>query len=139
MADGGPGKWIGGSEYGERLRLSGRKAKVHKPLVAISKVCEKGNLVLLDCEGGYVVRGDSVAGRVARRRRQVCERPGDVGQGAPLYKEQGVYNFYLKDRVGTWQRFNGDTGAAETIFPEAMCVLEDEQGQPGFPRQAQWP
>ena len=34
-----------------------------------------------------------------------------------LFKENNIYNFYVKDLNGNWQAQNFDTGAAESVLP----------------------
>ena len=155
IQDEGPLRFVGRSEDGKMLGLNGRVTDIHKPLVSAAKVAEK-NLVIVDGYGGTVIRGDTMAAK--RIQRMVYNQLGKdpTAEAMRLYQEKGVYNFYL-EKNGSWNKFNLDTGAADTVFPRYMTEAKSLAPVEEFPatrvggssgardpvagnsRRAQWP
>eukprot|EP00974_Lingulodinium_polyedra_P060235 5806197-Lingulodinium_polyedra.AAC.1 len=48
-------------------------APVRKPLLAVSAVCDVGQLVVFDNDGSYVIERDSPEGREIRRLARQCQ------------------------------------------------------------------
>ena len=118
IQDEGPLRFVGKSEDGRRLALNGRVTDIHKPLVSAAKVAER-NLVIVDGRGGTVIRGGT---RAAKRIQQMVNNQlgrDPSAEAIRLHRERGVYNFYL-EKDGSWNKFNLDTGAADTVFPRYM-------------------
>ena len=109
----------GVGEDGVQRRVRGRLARIHKPLVAAGAVCDRGHFVWLTADGGVMLQAsDPIVQRVAQELNK--ERPGRTW----LYRERGVYNFYV--RRGGVSRTTAGT-APET---HEMCPAD-------FHRQAQ--
>ena len=71
--------------------MRGRLARIHKPLVAAGAVCDRGHFVWLTADGGVLLQAsDPVVQRLAQELKR--DRPGRTW----LYREQGVYNFYVQ-------------------------------------------
>ena len=51
-----------------------------------------------------------------------------------LYREDNIYNFYVKGFDGNWQAQNFDTGAAVSVLPRSYA--KPVQQLPGSSRQA---
>ena len=117
IEDGGPVNIRGYLENGMPCSIPGRRALVHKPLVAASRFGKKGLLMLMDGHGGTVIDG---RGELAEKIKQLIvkefsSRP--QSQLVKLYLENGVYNFYVQNEDFTWAKYNLDSGAAETVMP----------------------
>ena len=68
-------------------------------------------------EGGSVIDENSVSGRLVKAVLGKIRRSSNGGEHVRLYNEHGVYNFYLQNRDGAWEKYNLDSGAAGTVFP----------------------
>ena len=120
MEDEGLVHFEGYTENGMPAFMEGRAAAVHKPLIAASRMHAKGMIGVLGSKEGVMIKQDSWTGK---RIRELVFKAGN-DEMLRLYKENGVYNFYLQEQGGTWRRFNYDTGAGETVFP-----TEGKQGE----------
>ncbi|CAK0801268.1 unnamed protein product [Prorocentrum cordatum] len=69
-------------EYGVLRALKGRVTNVHKPLISVGQAAGAGQCSFLGRNGGWIFHEKSPIGK----RHQML----------PVYREQGVYNFYLK-------------------------------------------
>ena len=153
IPDGGECTKYGYLENGEQCYIGGRFASVHKPLVSASRMGKKGFLMLFDGHGGNVICGDGVLGKKIRQlvKDEFAWNPAE--NVIPLYLEDGVYNFYVQDENWKWQKYNVDTGAAETVHPMNTMEINDNQEPPwmriamkkeaegtasGGPRRAPW-
>jgi len=113
----------GWSELGGNLRLSGRCAAVHKPLVSASRVHNKGHATWLEKGGGYILPGN---GRLMKRIREMIAREISQETGAiPLWEEQGTYVGYVRlagpaatgeAKTGTRAAALCPVGQEETVF-----------------------
>ena len=55
-------------------------------------------------------------------------RQAQTDELVKLYKENNIYNFYVKDLDGNWQAQNFDAGAAESVpVPENSVLSGDVQ------------
>ena len=70
---------------------------MRKILASASQVCEKGRqLIWLSADGGYVIPKDGRIGRMMQKELdRLVRRFGDESL-LPVYREKGVYNFYMK-------------------------------------------
>ena len=94
IRDEGLGELHGSTEGGQGMRLQGRIAAVHKPLVSASRAL-RSHVAFMDSNGGYVFRNDSDEGRRLARLARELAKANPMGV-TPLYQENGVYNMYMK-------------------------------------------
>ena len=73
-------------EGGREGKFTFQAAPVRKPLLAVSSVNDKGNLVLFDGDQSYIIPGKGPL--IAKLRALVAELPGKV----KLHRKNGVYN-----------------------------------------------
>ena len=86
----------GEDAWGQTVRVKGHTAPVHKPLAAASDVTKNGGVVVLTRDGGYMIHEKSpLKARLEKSVSQVLAGGGYAGT-TPLYKERGVYNFYVR-------------------------------------------
>ena len=98
-------------ERGRKRRMHGRVAPVHKPLASAGSVCDAGADVYLGKEGGYIVGGKFMENlRKAFDEIAAEEAYADL---TPVYREDGVYNFYVQVQSLTLDISAGDTVAQE--------------------------
>ena len=92
--DEGLGELRGTSEGGQGIRLRGRIAAVHKPLVSAARTM-RNHVAFLNADGGHIFRADSREGRQLARiaRDLAAANPSSV---IPLHVERGVYNMYME-------------------------------------------
>lgn len=84
----------GWSEGGHPVRLGGRRADVHKVLVAAGQVHARGHVTILEKGGGYVIPGES---SLARKIKQLVANEIDSVAGVlPIYEEKGTYAGYVQ-------------------------------------------
>ena len=96
-------------EGGEPVMLMGHSAPIHKPLIAAGALTDKGSDVWMTGNGanskgiaGYIIRKDSdVQKEVRRAMTKILDKYKPSKVEAPdgvirLYKENGIYNFYVK-------------------------------------------
>ena len=90
MPSQGIGFFEGFDESGNKCRVKGSMADVHKPLISASKCLGFGRFAVLDVNGGSLIpQGSKV---------EILEKASAAEQRnwIPVYQEQGVYNFYLR-------------------------------------------
>ena len=68
-------------------RFTFQAAPVRKPLLAVSSVNDKGNVVIFDGDASYIIPGRG-SPLVAKLRKLVNDIPGKV----KLHRKNGVYN-----------------------------------------------
>ena len=115
----------GSDEQGKPRRIKGKLAPVHKTLVSAGEVAIQGYDGWVGSDGGYLMpRTGKIADGLRQEFARLVKKHGRTDL-LPLYLENGVYNFYLRE----------DAGAAE------LAPLEQQQqSQPsGNQRQAQRP
>ena len=77
-------------------------AKVRKPLLAVSGMVDKGNMVVFDAEGSYILPKD------AKHMAQIRQLIRQTSDKIPMHREKGVFILkteYHQD-VGTEQGFS---------------------------------
>ena len=67
--------------------------------------------------GGSILSWRSPIGILISRAMMKGPRQTQTDELIKLYKENNIYNFYVKDLDGNWQAQNVDTGVAESVFP----------------------
>ncbi|CAK0880002.1 unnamed protein product, partial [Prorocentrum cordatum] len=82
-------------EYGVLRALKGRVTNVHKPLISVGQAAGAGQCSFLGRNGGWIFHEKSPIGK---RVVGMLEKEAKTAkhQMLPVYREQGVYNFYLK-------------------------------------------
>ena len=95
LPDEGLGVLEGMNESGGRMRLSGRRATVGKPLIAASEMLKK-RIGVLDESMGMVIEKNSDAGRAIMALVARLKRKGCLENDIRLHQERGVYNAYMK-------------------------------------------
>ncbi|CAK0857259.1 unnamed protein product [Prorocentrum cordatum] len=82
-------------EYGVLRALKGRVTNVHKPLISVGQAAGAGQCSFLGRNGGWIFHEKSPIGK---RVVGMLEKEAKAAkhQMLPVYREQGVYNFYLK-------------------------------------------
>ena len=90
----GIGTFEGFDESGNKCRVKGSMADVHKPLISASKCLGFGRIAVLDVNGGSLIPQGSKVGKAVQA---ILEKASAAEQRnwIPVYQEQGVYNFYL--------------------------------------------
>jgi hypothetical protein len=102
ISDFGAAKVTGEDESSNMRNIKGRIATVHKPLVSAATTADLGYDAWLGGEFSVLVPRKGPLGReLASAVERILTKHG-WGTTVPLYKERGVYNFYLKmERKGT--------------------------------------
>ena len=115
---------------GRKCWLRGHVTDVHKPLISagIDKVA------ILHSSGGSIHSWNSPTGILISRAMTKGPREARTDELVNLYKENNIYNFYVKDLDGNWQSQNFDTGAAESVLPRSYA--KSVQQLSGCSRQA---
>ncbi|CAK0805504.1 unnamed protein product, partial [Prorocentrum cordatum] len=82
-------------ENGVLRALKGRVTNVHKPLISVGQAAGAGQCSFLGRNGGWIFHEKSPIGK---RVVGMLEKEAKTAkhQMLPVYREQGVYNFYLK-------------------------------------------
>ncbi|CAK0813925.1 unnamed protein product [Prorocentrum cordatum] len=82
-------------EYGVLRALKGRVTNVHKPLISVGQAAGAGQCSFLGRNGGWIFHEKS---QIGKRVVGMLEKEAKTAkhQMLPVYREQGVYNFYLK-------------------------------------------
>ncbi|CAK0830015.1 unnamed protein product [Prorocentrum cordatum] len=104
-------------ENDARRCITGRRSDVRKILASASQVCEKGRqLIWLSADGGYVIPKDGRIGKMLQKELdRLVRRFGDDSL-LPVYRERGVYNFYMK------------VERAEDIAPLGLSPVDEHYG-----------
>ena len=114
--------------------LTGHSAPTNKPLIAAGSLTEKGSDVWMSGNGanskgiaGYIIRKDSDVQKEVRRaitsilnkyKPSKVEAPAGVIR---LYKENGVYNFYMKGLKDTGPEPRTVKEAKEIVLRDRKC------------------
>ena len=117
----------GNDEYETDLALNGIQAPVHKPLVSAGAVADKDNDMWLSQDGGYIIRSGCAAHTEIRTAIDKILRKHHYEGTTTIYKERGVYNFYVKGRSG------GVKAKTKDVCPQ------EELPQLGGPRRGKRP
>ncbi|CAK0892249.1 unnamed protein product, partial [Prorocentrum cordatum] len=94
--------------WGHNLQMVGEQTSVHKPLLSVGDVTDKGHAVWLDGDAGYIFQRGSP---IPDEMRAVFSKYS-WGGVIELNKERGVYNLYVQVETGTP---NGTSGGDDTI------------------------
>ena len=105
---------------GRKCWLRGHVTDVHKPLISAVKVVGKDKVALLHSSGGSIFSWNSSTGNLISRAMMVARQVRSDGL-IRLYREDNIYNFYVKGLDGRWQAQNFDTGAAVSVLPHSYA------------------
>ena len=84
------------AEDGIKRTFTAAIADVHKPLTSAGQILAKGHIAFMDGDGGLIVPECTAFGKELRAAyEQLLAKHGTSGT-VPLYKERGVYNYYLR-------------------------------------------
>ena len=72
--------------------------------------------------GGSILSWNSPTGNLISRAMTKGTRQARSDEPIKLYKENNIYNFYVKGFDGNWQAQNFDTGAAVSVLPRSRRV-----------------
>ena len=119
---------------GRKCWLRGHVTDVHKPLISAGKVLGKDKVAILHSSGGSILSWNSPTGNLISRAMTKDTRQARSDELISLYREDNIYNFYVKGFDGNWQAQNFDTGAAVSVLPPSYA--KPVQLLPGGSRQA---
>ncbi|CAK0809617.1 unnamed protein product, partial [Prorocentrum cordatum] len=110
-------------EYGVLRALKGRVTNVHKPLISVGQAAGAGQCSFLGRNGGWIFHEKSPIGK---RVVGMLEKEAKAAkhQMLPVYREQGVYNFYLKP-----PGFQPAAAAAADALPAAPDGQQADEGE----------
>ena len=134
----GPGVLAGNDENGVGRKLGGEFTEVHKILASAAAVHSKGHFSLLEAGGGYVIPVGSKVGReLLDAYRKILAKHG-CSELLPLWEENGVYNFYLKNVKATPKGADARQSSSSASGPAPMDVsaAEGSGSAPGESRRA---
>ena len=94
---------------GRKCWLRGHVTDVHKPLISAGKVLGKDKVAILHSGGGSIFSWNSTTGNLISRALTKDTRQARSGEVIRLYREDIIYNFYVKGFDGNWQAQNSDT------------------------------
>ena len=83
-------------EYDQKVRFKAVATGVHKPLLSAGEIVDKGNMILLYADGGYLFKADSALGNAVRRKFEEKASKTDYKGTVRLHKQRGVYNLKVK-------------------------------------------
>ena len=86
----------GADEYGLKMNMKGRLTDVRKPLISAAGVEDKGNDTFISETGRYIIWKGSPAQAEIRQAVSRILHKHKFAKTSTLYKENSVYNFYLK-------------------------------------------
>ena len=117
IQDEGPLKVKAEDQYGQLRAIPGKILPVHKPLASAGQFADAGHYGWLTDKGGWIIPGSAAASRtidkvLAKEAKKANHKM------LPVYKEKGVYNFYVK--IGE----RGGVSAIEAKQPEEMSKNE---------------
>ena len=124
-------------------RISGSVTEVHKPLGSAGELSGTHDAVLWEDGGALLPKWSPIAKGLRREYARLLRIHGSRGV-LPLYKENGLYNFYLQMR-GPAKRvelspFEGSgTPPQVAAAQNASAVQTTGTGSSGKRRQAYWP
>ena len=129
----GQGSYVvrGVGVWGHKLQMTGEKTHVHKPLLSVGDVTDKGHAVWMDGDAGYIIqRGSPILSEMRALFERTSERYSWDGV-LDLKKERGVYNLYVQVEASKENRSN-DGGETIDVSPNEM-----ETDHPEAPLQQQ--
>ena len=94
----------------------------------------KDKVAILHSSGGSILSWNSTTGILISTAMTKGTRQARTDELIKLYKENNIYNFYVKGFDGNWQAQNFDKGAAESVLPRSYA--ETVQQLSGGSRQA---
>ena len=106
---------------GRKCWLRGHVTDVHKPLISAGKVLGKDKVAILHSSGGSIFSWNSSTGNLISRAMTKITRQVRSDELIRLYREDNIYNFYVKGLDGRWQAQNFDTGAAVSVLPRSYA------------------
>ena len=86
-------------------------ADVHKPLISAGQLLAKGHIAIMDGDGGLIVPESTAFGKEMRAAYERLLAKYGTSGAITLYKERGVYNYYLK------MKETGPRGSGQTSVP----------------------
>ena len=116
---------VGFSENNKRVRVNGRVAKVHKPLLSASKCVNNGQCVWLSQGGSWLIQKTDVAVKQVER---ILWKHAMQGKATfiPLYEERGVYNLYVKkDKIEAVEEVSGKEEVQALTKDLKACSREE--------------
>ena len=136
----------GTDEYGESIGVNGIKAPVHKPLASAGRITDKGADAWLTKDGGYMIHANCPAQKEIRDAIERILKKHQYKNVTQLYKENGIYNFYVKGKVKTTggtsragpseaKDICGQETNAANVVSESSATRPSASAQSGNPRQ----
>jgi hypothetical protein len=123
----------GEDSYGNRLKLGGRVADVHKPLIAGSEIAKNADTVLWG-DGGYIMpKGGKIASEMRKCMAQLIKKYGDTSL-TPLYIHNGVYvmDYWLHPATGTdMAPLDSETPSSSSTGPNNAAAEAAKSGKNG--------
>ena len=116
----------GTDAWGQRLKLSGHKAAVHKPLASAGEITSRGHDIIMTKTGGFILNaGSKVLKDVKDALNKSIKKHGWDGI-IELVVEKGVYNMYIDpDTV------SGGTRPQELCAQEIVATSSSGGRRPG--------
>ena len=121
LPDEGQLMWPCFLQDGRKCWLRGHVTDVHKPLISAGKVLGKDKVAILHSSGGSIFSWNSSTGNLISRAMTKVTRQVRSDELIRLYREDNIYNFYVKGLDGRWQAQNFDTGAAVSVLPRSYA------------------
>ena len=134
LPDEGQLMWPCFLQDGRKCWLRGHVTDVHKPLISAGKVLGKDKVAILHSSGGSIFSWNSPTGNLISRAMTKATRQVRSDELIRLYREDNIYNFYVRGLDGRWQAQNFDTGAAVSVLPRSYA--KPVQRLSGSSRQA---
>ena len=121
MPDEGQLMWPCFLQDGRKCWLRGHVTDVHKPLISAGKVLGIDKVAILHSGGGSIFSWNSSTGNLISRAMTKITRQVRSDELIRWYREDNIYNFYVKGLDGCWQTQNFDTGAAVSVLPRSYA------------------
>ena len=116
LPDEGQLMWPCFLQEGRKCWLRGHVTDVQRPLISAGKVLGKDKVAILHSGGGSIFSWNSPTGNLISRAMTKDTRQARSDELIRLYREDIIYNFYVKGFDGNWQAQNFDTGAAVSVL-----------------------
>ena len=127
MESGDDYRVYGTDEQEAAVRLNGVLAPVRKPLVSTGAVTGKDNDVWFSEDYGYVIRTGTQLHREFRKMAKRLLGKYAWRDAMPVYKERGVYNFYVKSKkVASMER-----PKTKDVCPQETATEQQPSGDSG--------
>ena len=126
----GPVKVTSKDEYNNNVQLQGNITEVHKPLASAGEVSTRMDAFLFE-EGGILIRRNSSLAKDIKQfiMKQISGKKKEAEKEIiRMYKEGGVYNFYLKASGLKVEQVNN---IAQEVL--AQPTAKDPEGNSGQP------